>query len=654
MYWRLAVKWCRRRSTACVALAVATTTLWPAAAEAWQASASKGGPRFRRPPIKTAAAPEANTSRRAPTAQHATPAPRDQNAAAAAQEPSQAASEPLTVEAASFNGIQPGISTLAELQEAWGAPREISEEDGFVQHVYDIEPFKHVAVTIADERVVSLFIILEHAIASDVLAGELSLAEIDSVVVKDEAGAELGEAFPERGVLFSYAPGPEAKQVARIILEDVTPEPFIRRAESRLTNRYDAALEDLRVATDLDPQAGRAYWLRAQILSDTGNQDQALTAIEQALACEPDHREYRLCRAKILGQLDRFDLALAECNAVLGMEDLAPELKARAYAQLGDLIASGPDRDYKRAMEQHVQAIKLARPLAEDPRQSVRRAAKEVLVSAHLAVARDIAWGSWTRKGEVVPRWIEQADEIASAAIQAGDAPGDYRFRICQQALAAYVGMQGAADPTFWTKETLRTGRALVDQANDELYRSRLEWELGMTLYDAVQVYHMRRQYPQALEYGPLAVKYLEAAGKDRQQVPGQAYLMGRLYFRLGSIHLAHFRDHRRAIPWFNKAVPLMEEPIPDSALADAGRQGETFVSMAVSYWETGQRDEAVRLTTQGVHLMERAVEDEILQPAALTIAYGNLAAMHEELGETDKARRYDEMAARIEQTLQR
>ena len=549
---------------------------------------------------------------------------------------------PVEIETAAFNDIRPGESTVNELQESWGAPKEIAERDGRTELLYDIEPFQHVAVTAAGERIISIFVILTESIPSAALAHELELSAISPVVIRDEFGQALGEAFPERGVLFSYATDTKDKAVERIILEEITAEPFVRRAEARMATSYEASLADLEQALRFAPQDGRAYWLRSQLMSDTGHHDEALIEIERALQAEPKQVEYRLTRAKIRGQLGQHEEALAECREILELVGLPSELAARTQMEMGDLTAASADRDYKQAMEHHLQAIKLARKLVDDRRVAVRRAAKEVLVAAHLAVARDVAWGSFNRKSEVVPKWIEQADQIAAAAIQAGDAPGDYHFRLCQQALAAYVGLQGAADPTYWTKETLRTGRALIAQAADPMYRSRLEWELGMTLYDAVQVYHMRRQYEPALEYGPLAISHLESAATDRQKLPGQSYVMGRLYFRVGAVHLAHYRNHARAVPWFDKAVPLMEEPIPTSAMGDIGRQGETFVSMAVSYWETGKQDEAVRLTSQGVKLMEQAVENGILLPEALTIGYNNLSAMHDELGNATEAQQFE------------
>lgn len=560
----------------------------------------------------------------------------------------------IEAEPAHFKDVQPGTTTAEELELAWGPPRQIAETDGRVEHVYALAPFELVVVTLADGVVSSIFVSLREPIAAEQLSAELGLKGIEPVSVPDEVGTLLGEAYPERGVLFSYAAESQDRLVARIIVETIDAEPFVRRGEANVQLNYQMALDDLDAALRLDPTQHRAHWLRAQLFSDTGREHEALVAIDTALSYAPDEPEYRLTKCKILSLSGKHDAALEQCEAVLAMAKLPVETEAHAWLLKGDFVAAGSGRDYKRAMEHHVQAIKLARPLAEEKKVAVRRAAQDVLVSAHLAVARDIAWGVWNHKEEVVPKWIAQADSIAAAAIRRGDAPGDFHFRICQQALAAYVGMQGAADPTYWTEETVKTGQALIEQARDPWYRRRLEWELGMTLYDAVQVYHMRREYPQAMRFGPLAVQFLRDAEADRQDLPGHDYLMGRLYFRMGAIHLAHEKDHSKAIPWFNQSVPLMEKPIPASAMADIGRQGETFVSMAVSYWETGDYEEAVRLTTRGVELMERAVDKGILHPEALAIGYGNLASMHSELGHADEARSFDELASRSEAALQR
>ncbi len=99
------------------------------------------------------------------------------------------------------------------------------------------------------------------------------------------------------------------------------------------------------------------------------------------------------------------------------------------------------------------------------------------------------------------------------------------------------------------------------------------------------------------------------------KQSPSSAFLLGRLYFRLGTIHALGNHDHRTAVAWFDKAIPLLERPSPNELTADLGRHGETFVSMGVSYWEAGQREKAVALTEKGIKWMEQAVKQDTLRP---------------------------------------
>ena len=104
--------------------------------------------------------------------------------------------------------------------------------------------------------------------------------------------------------------------------------------------------------------------------------------------------------------------------------------------------------------------------------------------------------------------------------------------------------------------------------------------------------------------------------------------------------------DHKQALAWYDRAVPLLESPVPAAAM-DSGKQGETFVSMAVSYWEVNQRKEALRLTNQGVKLMEQAARDGLMSKAVLAIPYANLASMHEQLGNVREAKKYAGLAGR-------
>ena len=83
-----------------------------------------------------------------------------------------------------------------------------------------------------------------------------------------------------------------------------------------------------------------------------------------------------------------------------------------------------------------------------------------------------------------------------------------------------------------------------------------------MALYDAVQIYQMRSDHETALKYAQAAVEYLEQ-GHEQKQTLTTAYILGRLYFRLGAIHAIRDKNHQQAVVWFDKAVPLLMKPLP-------------------------------------------------------------------------------------------
>ncbi|NQT38911.1 MAG: hypothetical protein HQ581_15550, partial [Planctomycetes bacterium] len=363
---------------------------------------------------------------------------------------------------------------------------------------------------------------------------------------------------------------------------------------------------------------------------------------------------YRLTYARALERAGRINEAVSEVREAIATSDKRVHVKARALCMLGDLLVAGSKPDYKQAMTYHMEAIQLAKPFVEDRHPAIRTAAKEVLVDAHLAAAHNIAWGYWKDKDAAVIEWLRRAALNAEDLIANESGSPEYRFRVTIRALSTYVGMQGQIDPEKWIDAARASGRELIDGAEDPTFKEQVQWDLGMAMYDALQIYQMRGEHDNALKYGELAIQEMELGGRQKRQTPAYAYLMGRLYFRLGAIHAVRDRDHGAAISWFDKAVPLLSQPIPPELAADLGRHGETFVSMGVSYWEVNQQQKAVEMTEHGVELMEQAVRANHIKPNALAIPYGNLATMHRELGQDEKAQKFAEMASKNGTTLQR
>lgn len=567
--------------------------------------------------------------------------------------------DPPTVEAASFKGVTPGVSTIEDAQKAWGAPRQSSKQGGVVTHWYRVEPFERVEVTFFKDKVTSIVIRLERAFPAHAVAQQLQLSAIRPVLVSNALGEILGQAFPERGVLFAFEPaGAGSKptmKVSQIILEPISAEPFVLRAETNLEGRADVCLRDLDQAIKLSPGNARAHWLRARILMASDELAQAKAAADEAVRLDPDDARFRVTRAQIFGQAGRFGEAIEEAEKAAAQSDNRPHIKARALCLLGDLAGSGAKPDYKRALQHHTEAIKVADPLAADPHPAIRLPAKEVLIDAHLGAAHDIAWGAWKQKDVAVDKWLQRAADFADDLARNDGGTAEHRFRVATRALAAYVGVQGKLDPAEWTQNALTIGEQLIAAANDPVQKQQIQWDLGMALYDTVQLYQMRKEHDKALEFGERAVAFLEQGAARRPDNPTDSYFLGRLYFRLGAIHaIGESKDHQAAIPWFDKAVPVLEKSVARVEAMEKGRLGETLVSMGVSYWETGNRDKGMDLTSRGVALMEEATREGTLDKAALEVPYSNLATMYRQLGKPDEARKYVEKASKNTETLRR
>ena len=165
--------------------------------------------------------------------------------------------EPPAIEAASFSGVIPGTSTLADVEEAWGKPKRSVKVDGETVQLYSVKPFDKVEVHSVGGKVTSIVIRLDRPFPADAVAKQLDLLSIRAVMVSNENGHVLGLSYPERGVLFSMEPGEElgktSMKVMQIILEPISAEPFVLRAETMLTRRLDLSRRDLRQAVSLEP-----------------------------------------------------------------------------------------------------------------------------------------------------------------------------------------------------------------------------------------------------------------------------------------------------------------------------------------------------------------------------------------------------------------
>jgi tetratricopeptide (TPR) repeat protein len=564
--------------------------------------------------------------------------------------------EPVKLAPLAFHGITPAVSTLHELDSTWGPPTQDRSRQGNGRRHYKIEPHKNVEVTLEQGKVTSVVVYLAAPLDVEKSRTRFAPGGLNPVEITDESGDPLGLAYPERGVAFSYANN--AREVARVLFEPIDEESFLLRSQTNWRTHPRQSLADAQFVLSRKPDHAAAHWTAAQICYEAGQLSDASKSIEKALKVQPANAEFLLTKCRILAESGDYTTARQICQSVLDSESGgaagSPETRAKALCLMGDLIASGPGRDHKRALDYHLAAIQAANRHRDAKRPSLRRAAKHVLVEANLGAANDIAWGYWQQKERIVPKWLSAADIAADDLLRNEGADPAIHLLVVRKSLAASAGTQGKVDPVDWTKDAIRTARELTKATDDAWRRQRLEWELGLALYDALQADQARGYHEHALSNSSLVVKHLEAAAMHRQQTPHEVYLLGRLYFRVGVLHAIEKQDHTTAVAWFDKSRPLLERPLPATAASDVGWVGESFVSMGISYWQVGRKEDGVRMTEHGLALVEQGIKDKVIGDHALTAPYTNLAYMHRELGDDAKASGFIEMATRADDSRRR
>ena len=568
---------------------------------------------------------------------------------AVAAEKAEAAPTTTEIQTAGFLGVTPGETTLAEVIEKLGDPRNelVNDTDAVLE--YRVGPFPKVEVFLTNDVVVSVLAQLNEPREPSALAKELGLTAFTPVVVKN-AEESLGIAYPERGVLFSYAADSPRPRVAQLLLEAPSAEMFLLRVAATPSDHYTQKLADLERILDLDPRNAEAHWLGAQLLAITGKPEEALKLAKKATQLAPKNDRYQLTQAKFTARAGDQQGSVVAVKRLLDRTDVAAVDRARAELELGDLLSTGLNRDYQAAVKHHLAAVKAATPLVSDEDTHIRHEAEQILVDAHLGAASDIAQGHWDRKSEVVPKWLHSAEELATGFVQNDGADPILPILVWRRTLEAYAAMDGEViDASSVVEAVQEMGQQLIEASTDPLYRQHLQWELLQANYAALRIEQSRARYSQALKYAGEAVRLVEELPKDRTANSQARYLIGRLYFYVGSIYAVNHKDHSEAVRWYERALSHFDDQLPKSELYDTGMHGERFVSMGVSYWKAELADEAVELTERGLDLMERATKASLLDQQSLVVPYANLAEMHRAGGRGDEAQDYAAKVARLQ-----
>ena len=540
------------------------------------------------------------------------------------------------VRVSTFQDIAPGATNSDELTAKLGQPQATISRNNKTVHIYQVGPFPRVEFLFEKEVVVEIAIHLSAPTPAKVIAEQLGITRFIPTAKFDSGGEMVGTIYPERGVRFELANG-SLDQVERILLQPIESAPFVDRAEQNEKFNYRLQLADLQYAQRLEPGNAKAIWLESILLSRIGQHAQSLALSQQAFEITKDP-EFGLTHAESLVINEQYQQASERADLIAADQDLPPLLRARAEIVLGNAAASGRLRNFERAIEHHLRAIRLASELEANPEISLRREALRVLVESHLACALDVARGNWQRKSDVVPKWLTSAREISTRFLQETHGSPLIELQIHATTLAVAAELDGILDPTTSLQQMSDHCQTLMNQFDDALHKQQIQWQLATALFNAARAARARGNLAQAREWGERATVLFQLGGENRDLSPARQYLQAQAYFLVGTLYAIPENKHLQATQWYEQAVQHFPETLPESARHEVGIHGERWISMGISFWAVGDPQRAVSLTQRGMEQMEQAVQAGLLAPAAMAVAYRNLAAMHRELGNSDMA----------------
>ena len=555
----------------------------------------------------------------------------------------------LAIDPASFRGAYPGKTTRADIDNEWGTGVAIPRDDGTECFFWEIEPFDRVAVTFRDGVVTAIQIKLAKPVPSSELAKQLEIADLRTVAILDDSGAAIGQVFPERGVMFSLETG--TTSATAVLLESLDPDSFVLRAESEMKSSAAYAVADLEYAIEIDPTHLRAHRLLLALMCDEGRWQTALQLANTAEELGPGDAWTGLKRAEVLLKLDRPKEAQSAIDELIERQDVSSLLASQAGRLRGRIELGKVSPDYEQTVDLFTEAIRKATPLAESRSENVRSVAQQVLLDAHLGTAQAIAEGTWQQKSRVIPKWISRANSILEKIDTEDPSRDRLELDLTCGVLAVAAGSANAIEAVPWVKRLLAIREQMNDSVTDPWRRRQIDWQVGCGLNDALEAARKRGDAEDMLDNATLTVAYLERGAEHRELTATERRDVGDLMFQIGIMHSLRNSDHATAVTWFDKTIPLWnqnEQVVRDSEL---GRVGESFISMAISYWQVERRDDAIDLSRTGVDFMVEAVDRQKLDEQSLSVAYGNLATMYAEQGDTDKSQAYAEMATRVEST---
>ena len=553
------------------------------------------------------------------------------------------------VRAATFKGITPGNTSSTELLEALGKPKS-KEGEQQQQWVYHVSNFRKVVFNILNERVESTTVHLVDSIEESQVATQLGLAELTAVDLVDSQGRVEAIAYPERGVILRRDPQATDALVRQIVLQPISADLFLVRAESPGRIDFSKMLADIEYAQKLDPKNAHAYWLHAELLTRIGRPTLGAAAAERAVLLNPKNLRYQLTYADLVGRLGSDLEALTLTKKVRDVSP--PNVIERAIAenQLGHWTAFGRRANYKQAVENHRNAIAIAEELLADASSTERCEIWQLLVDAKCAAAMALGATKLADRTSQLKTSLDDAQRIVDSIPNQPNIAAELQRKIDYTQLYTAIHSQNDIALKPIAERIVDTVAQLSAEDADEVYIRHGSYHAGLTLYAVAVLAKDRAAKKEVQSYIEAACKLLAEGSLYRDKTSIYQYQRGRTLYFAGAVQALLFNDHAEAVNWYDRALQFMKTALPSSHETELALQGERLVRMGVSYWNHQRHETAIKVTRAGMKMIEDAVKREWIEREALGIPYGNLASMYGQVGDAERAKKYDQLAAELNQ----
>ncbi|MEC9095904.1 MAG: hypothetical protein VX776_04680, partial [Planctomycetota bacterium] len=421
---------------------------------------------------------------------------------------------------------------------------------------------------------------------------------------------------------------------------------YLERGTHRQWFDYAGALSDAKAVQKLLPEDERAFILEAQIQQRIGNVKATDAALGKAIELSPGNTELLLMQAGLSSLIEDTGTMLQRVRAIRNNTRLSPLVRSRAAYMMGELLVNSNSPDYKQAMIHHSESIQRARELMEDDDLGIQFDAMRLVIEGHLAVARDIARGTFAEKEKesVVPKWVNIAWELTDHLLRHDYHDSTIGMEVCRRALESLSLLESGADITNWIDR--------VDQISAELqqtegaspeYLERIKWDWALALAYATESARKGKDTNRVQQLGmesyQLFNKFLQAETISPQWNNAQTHAaIGALCYTLGSVEAIDNQNHEEACKWYDTAVEYLKTDDVEQFTRGLGWHGERLVSMGLSYWKEGNRPKGLNLTKRGIQWIEQAVQKQGFPSQNLKIPYGNLVIMYKALGQPQEA----------------